>query len=159
MHEIVYEGQAGGLAEPSAEALFGHAGDVGDFAEGDGVLVVVLDVFRDAFHSSTELLTHDVGIGVVCGDSEEVRTVGDHGHEVEKCADAAEGVFADDGGEGLVFGGVELAQINAVAHGAEQALKRGALFEAVEPFLGELEPPAFFFHLDIFLLRTDEIMG
>ncbi len=31
---------------------------------------MVLDVFRDAFHSATELLTHDVGIGVVCGDSE-----------------------------------------------------------------------------------------
>ena len=107
----------------------------------------------------TELLAHDVGVGVVGGDGEEIWTVGDHGHEVEKCANAAEGVFADDGGEGLVFGVVELTQINAVAHGAEQALKRGALFEAVEPFLGELEPPAFFFHLDIFLLRTDEIMG
>lgn len=146
------------MTEPSAEALFGHAGDVGDFAQGDGVLVVVLDVFRDAFHSATEFLTHDVGIGVVCGDSEEVRAVGDHGHEVEKCADAAEGVFADDGGEGLVFGGVELAQINAIAHGAEQALKRSTFFEAVEPFLGELEPPAFFFHLHIFLFRTDEVM-
>ena len=65
LHEVVYEGQAGGLAEPSAKALFGHAGDVGDFAEGDGVLVVVLDVFRDAFHALTELLAHDVGIGIV----------------------------------------------------------------------------------------------
>ena len=119
---------------------------------------MVLDVFRDAFHSATELLTHDVGIGVVCGDSEEVRAVGDHGHEVEKCADAAEGVFADDGGEGLVFGGVELAQINAIAHGAEQALKRGTFFEAVEPFLGELEPPAFLFHLYPFFIGTDKIM-
>ena len=134
------------MTEPSAETLFGHAGDIGDFAQGDGVLVVVLDIFRDAFHSATELLTHDVGIGVVCGDSEEVRAVGDHGHEVEKCANATQWVFTDDGGEGFVFGIVELAQINAVAHGAEQTLKRGTFLKAIEPLLCELESPAFLFH-------------
>ena len=51
LHEVVNESQARCLAEPTTEALFGHAGDVGDFTESDGVLVVVLDVFRDAFHS------------------------------------------------------------------------------------------------------------
>ena len=45
LHEVVYESQAGGLAEPSAETLLGHASNVGDFTKGDGVLVVVLDVF------------------------------------------------------------------------------------------------------------------
>lgn len=69
---------------------------------------MVLDVFRDAFHSATELLAHDVGVGVVGGDGQEIWSVRDHGHEVEKRANTAEGIFADDGGEGLVFGVVEL---------------------------------------------------
>ena len=105
-----------------------------------------------------ELLAHDVGVGVVGGDSEEICPVGDHSHQIEKCPDATKGVFADDGGEGLMFGGVELAQINTVAHGAKQALKRGTFFKAIEPLLCELEPPTFLFHLYLFFLSTDKIM-
>jgi len=121
-------------------------------------LVVVLDVFRDAFHSLTELLAHNVRVGVVGGDGQEICPVGDHGHEVEKRANTTEGVFADDGGEGLVFGVVELTQINAVAHGPEQALKRGAFLKAVKPLLCELESPAFLLHLNFFFLSTDKVM-
>jgi len=146
------------LAEPATEALFGHAGDIGDFTKCNGVLVVVLDVFRDTFHSLTEFLAHHVRVGIVSGDGKEIWPVGDHGHEVEKRANATEGLFADNRGEGFVFGVVELAQINAVAHGAKQALKRGTFLEAVEPLLCELESPAFLFHLYLFFIGTDKIM-
>ena len=109
MHEVIHKGQARGLTEPSAEALLGHAGHIGNLTEGDGALVVVLNVFRNALHTLADFLAHHIGVSAVGGDGVEFRSLGNHGHEVEEGADASERVLADDGFEGIVFFVVEYA--------------------------------------------------
>ena len=107
------------MTEPSAEALLGHARHIGDLTEGDGTLVVVLNVFRNTLHTLADLLAHHIGVSAVGRDGVEFRSLGNHGHEVEEGADASERVIANDGFEGMVFFVVEYAQIDAEAHGIE----------------------------------------
>ena len=159
MHEVVHKGQARGLTEPATKALLGHAGHIGDLAEGDGALVVVLNVFRNALHALADFLAHHIGIGAVGRDGIEFRSLGNHSHEVEEGADASERVIADDGFEGVVFFLVEYAQVNAKTHGVEEASQGGTFFEGIEPLLRELEPPTFLFHHHIFLVCADEVVG
>ena len=59
----------------------------------------------------------------------------------------------------MVFFVVEYAQINTKTHGFEETLKGGTFFEGIEPFLSELEPPAFLFHHHTFLICADEVVG
>ena len=147
------------MTEPSAEALLGHARHIGDLTEGDGTLVVVLNVFRNTLHTLADLLAHHIGIGAVGRDGVEFRSLGNHGHEVEEGTDASERVIAYDGFEGVVFFVVQYTQINAKTHGFEEPSKGGTFFEGIEPFLSELEPPTFLFHDHIFLVCAYEVVG